>query len=157
MAESRPGSARPRLTPTGNTKDDESGVPRLQRRRSESHPLERAGHERFHQDVELRQNAKEQIAPAVRLEIEGDESLVTGVHLPPERQPVCRPLPERIAGPGLLHLDDVGAEVGEQHAGDTSGDHPRQVKDSHAVKRLHALVCSGHNGKTSAMVYLFCQ
>jgi hypothetical protein len=117
-------------------------MPRLQRLRSESQALERTGDERFHHDVEPRQHAKEERTSLRGLEVERDESFVAGVHLPPERLPLSRPLPQWVAGAGLLDFDDLGAEIGEQHAGDTSGHHPRQVEDPHAVQRFHPVVCS---------------
>ena len=133
-----PRRARTGLAPAGNAKDHESGMPRLQRLRRESQPLQRAGHERFHHDVEPRQHAQQERTALRRLEVERDEPLVARVDLPPERLSLGRPLPERIAGAWLLHLDDVGAEVGEQHAGDAAGHHPRQVEDPHAGERFHA-------------------
>ena len=95
------------------------------------HPLQRAGDERFHHDVEVRQDAKQQRASFLRLEVERDEPLVAGVDLPPEGMPLGGPLPEWIPVPRLLDLDDVGAKVCQQHSGDTASDHAREVEDAH--------------------------
>jgi hypothetical protein len=66
-------------------------------------------------------------------------------------------LTERVADPWLLDLDDVGAEIRQQHAGDATGHHPRQIEDPHAAQRFHAFDGSCHICVASAMLYLFSQ
>ena len=43
--------------------------------------------------------------------------------------------PALIAGAGLLHLDHLGPEIGEQAGTERAGDHRRGVNDPHAAKR----------------------
>ena len=101
---------------------------------AEAEPLERAWDERFHHDVELRYQLAEEVASLGVLEIQRDEPLVAAVDLPPEWLSLGGPLPERIAGARLFDLDDIGAEIGEEHAGRAAGNHPGEVEDADSVE-----------------------
>src|SRR5690606_34070158 len=60
---------------------------------------------------------------------------------PPQRDPVLLPAEraERVT-PGVLDLDDVRAEVGEQGADDGAGEQDRRVDDLEAGERTWACV-----------------
>ncbi len=68
-------------------------------------------------------------------QIECHRLLVTGID-PPVQGPaglaVARAAAQRIAGSGLFHLDDLGAEVAEQGGAEWSGDQRANIKDSNA-------------------------
>ena len=99
--------------------------------------LERPWNEGLHDDVELRQHAQEQRPPSLGLKVQRNETLVPSVDLPPERFAAGRPLPQRITCRRLLRLDDIRAEIGQQHARDAAGDHAGQIEHTDALERFH--------------------
>jgi hypothetical protein len=117
--------------------------------------LEGSRHERLHEHVVVRQHAKEQLAPFRRFQIQRDEALVARVDLPPQRSAGRGPLPQGIAGDRLFDLDDVGAEVGQQHAGDATRHHARQVENPDAFEGLHDAAPQRPRGRLRGLrVYL---
>ncbi len=106
---------------------------------SETEPLQRARHERLHDDVELRDELLQQRPALLRLQVQRDVSLVACVDLPPQWLAVAGPLAQRVTDTRLLDLDDVGAEIGEQHAGDTAGDHAGQIEDADTFQGSHEI------------------
>ena len=48
---------------------------------------------------------------------------------------VGRPGAGFVAGPGVFHLDDVGAHVGQEHAAEGTGENAREIDDPHTVER----------------------
>src|SRR5204863_9196879 len=85
------------LSPPRDPEDHGARMMRVEHLRTESQPLERTRHEGLHDDIEVREHAQEQPPPFVRLQIERDEPLVAGVHLPPEWLSLGRALPQWIA------------------------------------------------------------
>lgn len=71
--------ARTGLPPARNPQQDEAGVPRVEHVPPEVHPFERAGHERFHDDVEVGNQASKEGPSVGRLQIKRDEAFVPGV------------------------------------------------------------------------------
>ena len=118
-------------------------MPGLQDVPAQAEVLERTWRERLHRHVEPRQQLRENLAPARDFQIQGDEALVARVDLPPERLAAGRPRAEWIAGPRLLDLDDVGAEVGQHDADERAGDHPRQIEHAEARERSLRRRCRG--------------
>src|SRR5581483_8562606 len=91
---------------------------------------------RLEEEVGRRAQPQRGLAPLPRLEVEGHAALVGGVRLPVERVAVGR---ERADAAGAravrwLDLDHVGAQVGEQ----TAGEQPalvREIYDAVAVEK----------------------
>ncbi|HSZ42509.1 MAG TPA: hypothetical protein VK817_21315 [Trebonia sp.] len=71
--------------------------------------------------------------------VDGDAALVVVKRL--ERRGVHRPVvaAEGIAGARLLHLDDVGAKVRQQHRRERAGDEGPLLDDAQTVQRTRAL------------------
>src|ERR1700694_5298176 len=71
------------------------------------------------------------------VQIEGDRALVAGDRLPEERLIVLAraPAPLVVADPGLLDLDDVGAEVAQVLGGPGAGHEGRDI--DHALAGEH--------------------
>src|SRR5262249_39848471 len=85
-------------------------------------------------------------------EVDRDHALVARERRPPEAAAVeeLAPLPHRIAGLGALDLDDLGAEVTEQLAGEGTGDEAAELEHPHAVER--AVVVSCHPPSTNGAI-----
>ena len=64
-------------------------------------------------------------------QVEGDRALVAGRHLPPQVHAVLRRahLSAGVAVDRVLDVDDVGAEVGQQGAGQRAGDDVGELDD----------------------------
>ena len=118
-------------------------MPGLQDIPPETQPLERPRHERLQHDVEARQQLAQELAPLRRVQIQRHQTFVAGVDLPPEWLSVRGPLSKGVAGPRLLDLDDIGAKVRQQHAGEAAGDHSGDVENPNPRERLWA---SGSQG-----------
>ena len=74
-----------------------------------------------------REVERERALVAVQAEVVGRLAVV------PRRSPGARV----VAPVGALDLDDVGAEVAEQHRGQRAGEHAREVGDEDPVQRRH--------------------
>ena len=76
------------------------------------------------------------LAAALVAQVDRDRPLVARDRRPPEAAPVVEHAPpaHRVAGPGRLDLDHVGAEVAEQLARERAGDERAELEDAQAVR-----------------------
>ena len=92
------------------------------------------------QDVGLGRQLAHQRQAGLVLQVDGHRALVAvaavevgGVVLPDAQSPVAGV----VAALGVLHLDHVGAQVGQGLAAQGAGHHARQVEHAHAGQGLH--------------------
>ncbi len=107
--------------------------------------LQRAGTEVLHHDVGFLDQIKEQLAAARSAQVQRDGLLVASVHRPENVVPVdfgLPPGPQRIRCTGWFHLDDLGAHVAEQSAGERTGDQRAQLEHPDAVQRPVGVSCA---------------
>src|SRR5204862_3794739 len=83
----------------------------------------------FDDDIGSLDEAQECLRPGIALEIEHERALAAVPTLESERRHA-----EWIAA-RRLDLDDVRAEIGEQHRTERTGDEARQVQDADACQR----------------------
>ena len=118
----------------GDRAIDQPGIVRGQRLVAEAKPVHRAGAEILDDDIGgARQPARRRL-PVLGLQVERD-ALLVAVHRT-ERAVVVglAPHPERIAAIRRLDLDDLGAQIGQQHAGEWTADVAGEFEDLDAVK-----------------------
>src|SRR5438309_693747 len=122
--------------------DDHARVELLDPLPGEAHPVERSGREILHQHVAVLHQALEHRLAAGALGVEGEGALVVIQHGEVEAVDagdVAQLLARDVARAGLFHLDDVGAQPGEQLRAGGSRLHVRKVEDTHALQ------CLGHS------------
>ena len=127
---------RPILAKTGDAAGHQSRVARAQRGGVEAEPVHHAGPEALEDDVRARHQLEEQLATARCLEVEAQRALVAvdgGEHrraaLVQRRHPA-----HVVAAVEVLDLDDVGAEAGEDHGGERTGQKTAEVEDAHTAE-----------------------
>ena len=108
----------------------------------EAEPLEDAGAEVLDEDVGPVDQAQQDVAVGLVLEVESDGLLVAVGGEEVRRLPVARladegwsPAAGVVAVSGGLDLDHPGAEVAEHHRGVRPGQGAGEVDDEHAVER----------------------
>ena len=128
---------RARLAKTGYCRVDEAGETLAQLCGPVAEALHGAGPVIFHQHVGLGQEALEEGAVGLVLEIQGDAFLATV-----ERAEIGRfarekrPVPTRIVAiAGALHLDDARPQIGQHHGAVGSGQNTRQIQNRHTGER----------------------
>ena len=77
----------------------------------------------------------EQRLPALVRQVQRDRALAARVDLPPELAAITEPGAERIAAARILHLDHIGAVVGQDGREHAAGDQTRAVDDPEARER----------------------
>src|SRR6185437_929329 len=112
---------------------DEARIRCAQTLRAGAEPLRRAGPEVLDEDIRFADQAFEDPAVAVVLQVESDATLVAVVGLEVRRVSAAL-----VAAVGIavraLHLDDVGAEIGEHHSGARPGDERALLDDANAIE-----------------------
>jgi len=124
--------------------------------------IQNARPERFEQHVGAAHEPQQHVSALLGLEIDADRSLA-----PVEREEhralggvICTLVVRRrpahvVAHAGVLHLQDVGAEVGQHQRAEAAGKEPREVEDSDALERQPALAhAAAPAPKTSRRVSL---
>ena len=101
-------------------------------------PFERARHERLHHDVELRHELLTSSRPSGDFRLSVISRLLRAYTFHHNGSPV-RPLPQRVARLRAARPSRCPPRIGEQHAGDPAGDHPRQVEHTEARQRFRTL------------------
>ena len=93
--------------------------------------------EPFDQDVGLLSQFLQYFLACGMGQVEGNGLLVAGVDFPPEGNTVHErpPVAQRVSGSGPFHLNDLGAEVGHQAAGSSSGNDDGEVQYLQAAER----------------------
>jgi len=139
--ERRPVTIWPVLSVGRDGADDDPLVQRPELRVGQAEPLHDARPEVLPDDVRLPHEIVEHLAAAVARQIERERLLVTvdrqevrRLAVGQERRPHD---PHRVAAVGVLDLDDLGAQVGEQHRAVRAGQHPGKVQHANAFEELH--------------------
>jgi hypothetical protein len=129
-------AARPVLSERRDRAVDQRGLARTEPVPAQPEALHHAGSAVLDEDVGLEHERARRVAGRRVLEVERDRALaaidrreVLGVAVRDRW-----PLPHRVAL-GRLDLDDLGAEVGEQHAAERPGRHLAELDDAHALER----------------------
>ena len=105
-------------------------------------PLHDTGAVTLHENVGSFDKAQQQLSPGIRPQIQSDAALVAvdgvekGALAIDERG---RPA-HVVTGLGLLHLDHVGAHVGEEQRAVPAGKQPGQVEDADSGQRHGELI-----------------
>jgi hypothetical protein len=134
-AEARPVAIWPVLPPTRDAHHDQARVGQRERVPAESPLLERAGDVIFDQDVRGPGEALEEGLAFGRRQVERDRALAAPVNLPPELTERLRPGANGVAAPGVLDLEDIGAEVGQHGGQHAAGDEARAVHHAEVGER----------------------
>src|SRR4029453_2127705 len=127
--------------------------PRVDRRQlvvAQAEGLHRAGPEVLDQDVGAGDHALEDRHALRRLEVERHVPLVAVDDQERRGLPVLvrRPRARLVAARGVFDLDDVGAEIGQEHAAERAGQHPGEVEHADTFEREGGR-CHGANNTTS--------
>src|SRR5262250_79471 len=151
-----PGALRvwPGLPEAGDADEDELGIALEERVGADAEALEIAEAEALDHDLEVGHEIENDPGRLRRLQVEGDALLVPGVHLPVHAHARFAPVAQRVASPGRLDLDHLGAKVGELKAQHVAGHEPGEVEDADAAQRslaigLEGLPGDGHRATTS--------
>ena len=107
-------------------------------------PIERSRTEALDHDLRALNQAEQELAATLRLQIQRDAALA-GIEHEEEAAALRaglvfeerRQRPGGVAVPRLLYLDDVGSVVREQAGAEWPGRIPREVDDTHIVERHH--------------------
>ncbi len=135
-------AVRPVLAVAGDRAVDDPGVLLLEPLVADPEPVQHAGAEALEQHVGLAHEPQQHLAPRLRLEVDADRALVA-VQREEQRRAgaLLRPLVVRrrpahvVAQPGVLDLQHVGAEVGQQPRAEPARQQPRQVEHADARER----------------------
>ena len=104
--------------------------------------LERPGAEVLGEDVGLLHELEQELLAPLGAQVQRDALLVSRLHGPPERAPLIArlaPLPDRVGLTGRLDLDDLGAHVAEQAAGERPGEKLPELDHADAGERPFAV------------------
>jgi hypothetical protein len=122
---------------------DDARVDGADRRIVEAVALERADREILQENVGAARQRADDVLALFGAQVDGDRLFRTV-----EREVVSAfvaavPLDERLEGAGLvaaprlLDLDHGRAQLGQDHAGERAGQHPREIEDRDVLQRLH--------------------
>src|SRR5262245_54268827 len=146
----------------GHARENDAGVERREGLVAEAPRFERAGLEVLDDDVGQRHEALQQRLPGRLAQVERHRALAPPLDGPEERLAPIEGTDRahEVPLPRQLHLDDVGAEVGEQRRREGRADTGAQVEDAepdertgwlpHAVGILDALPAGCHAADASA-------
>jgi hypothetical protein len=101
----------------------------------DAEPAQRRRAEVGHHDVRGRRQPPDQAGRLGVVQVDRDTALGAAEHRPGGRLPVHqrRVLTRRVAGRGVLDLDHVRAELGEQRGRQWTGQDRRHVQDTHTT------------------------
>ena len=150
----------PGLPVAGDPHQDEPGVDGAQLLIGQAPALQGAGPEVLDYDVGGGGEPPDQVLALGCPQVDGDRLLVAGHHRPPQglaARPLPAPLPHRVAHAGLLDLDDLGPEVGQELAAEGPGQqhphlqHPQVGQgEGQALAAGGAGLCSAGRGGVTA-------
>ena len=115
------------------------GVARVERVEADPEPVHDAGTEALDDDVGTVDEPEKRLVPQGVLEVDGQRALVA-VHGMEHRRVLVderRHPAHVVATGGVLDLDDVGAEVRQEHRAERSRQQSGEVEDSHVVECRH--------------------
>ena len=120
---------------------DDPGVDLAHALVADAEPVEDTGTEGLEHDVVLAHQAQQHLAPALALEIDADRALVA-VQRQEQRRlravigtlDIGRGPADVVAHAGVLDLQDLRAEVGEQQRAEAAGQQAREVEDADAFQ-----------------------
>ena len=121
---------RPVLAPAGHAAEDEAGVALRARLRAEAEPLGDAGPEALDQHVGLVGQPEQQVDRRRVLEVQADRAA-------PAAQRIERCLRLRAASLSPVDSQDIGAEIGQDHAAEGRGRQAGDLDDTHAAEWTH--------------------
>ena len=135
----RPRRPRPGLPEAREARDDEPPVLATEALGPETPRRERPAREVLDQDVDVREQLAEEPSPFVLPDVERDAFLVAIEREERHRHAVRRRIavPSLVAAARRLHLDHLGAEVGQDRGAERPGEEARQVEDADAGERAH--------------------
>src|SRR5207248_4936034 len=128
---------RPGLPVAGHARDHEPRVHGPELIGPEIPPLECPRPEVLDQDVALLGEREQELLTTFLAQIQRHAFLVPRLDGPPERPALVAgmtPLSKRVRLPRRLDLDDLGAHVAEQPAGERPGEQHAELDDTHAGK-----------------------
>ena len=131
---------------------DDAGVDPGEAVIAEVPALHRAGAKILDQDVGLRGEAADDLLAVGLAGVHGDRFLVAREHREPELLAVrflLPPFAHRIALAGLLQLDHLGAEIGQQLAAERPGDELAHLQNPQIVERSLAVSGIDRHGRPS--------
>ena len=137
-AEGRLVAHRPGLAVAGDADDDEARIRGHERLGVEVPLLEAAGPEVLDEDVALERQLPHHGLVRRVMQVRDDRPLAAGLHEMPQRValvPAHAPAPQRVAGSGLLDLDDIRPEVGQHPPGERPGDERAELEDAEVRQR----------------------
>ena len=126
--------------PVGGQRDhDEPGIVSHERVPAQVEPVDRTGSEVLDDDIRLADEAMHEVTTSLGLEVDGEAALVPVDGEEVGADAVCRPRwapgAQIVARARPLDLDDVGAEVAQDHRSEGARKDPRQVEDPDSVQR----------------------
>ncbi len=134
-------SVRARLPVAGDARDHELGIRLPQPRRRKVPLLQRPRAKVLGQHVAALHELEQQLLSARLAQVQRDALLVAGLDGPPERPPLVArvaPVAKRVRLARRLDLDDLGAHVAEQTAGERACEQHPQLDDADACERSRA-------------------
>ena len=139
----------PMLAEAGHPGDDQARVRRRQRIGRDAPLLKPAGPEILDENVGIGEQAEQHVAPGRPRDIQRHQFLVARVVRPPRIDTVDgeAELAQMIAGPGMLHVDHLGAEIGHQPAAQRRGKDGSAFDDLEAGERLGRVNVGGRHGE----------
>lgn len=120
---------------------NEPGVGRAELRPAEAQPFQHPWAEVLDQHVRAGHQPAQQVAPGLVLEVDGDALLVAiqaqevHGHASPLVAHDAAFLPVGVAPVGAFYLNDLGAQVGQQHGAGRAADHLGEVKHTDPGQR----------------------
>jgi hypothetical protein len=134
--ERAPAGVRAGLAKAGDPQHDQTRVERVEPLRAQPPPLQHTGPEVLDEHLGIACKGTEDLLALGGTEVERHASVVAGDDLPPQAVTILvRSVRSRRITPRVLHLDDVGAEIAEQHGGDRRGIHRADIEDTDTPKR----------------------
>ena len=143
---------------SGHAAGDDARVDRIERRVVDAEPLGHAGAEVVDDDIRLGRKLVKKGAPFRPLQVDADALLVAiegekvRAHaLVGVAGIVAQQAAGHLAGAGRLHLDRLGAEIGQQHRREGPRQHMRQVEHHDVREGFHRgrRACGGGKGAHS--------
>ena len=149
------------LAVAGDRAEDDAGVGLAHALVADPEPVEHAGAEAVEDDVVALDQAQQRLAPLLALEVEPDRALAA-VEREVERRAraqllllvgavVGRRPADVVAHAGVLDLEHLGAEVGQQQRAEAPRQQPGQVEDLDVAERQLAHDGSTPTGKSTEL------
>lgn len=137
---------RPRLAPTGDAGEDQRGVHGVKVRRAETQPLHDPGAEALDDPVSAGDQIQDACAVGLAFQIHRHRRTAPVQHLAPDL------VEHRRARRGAAgQAQDIGAEIGQHHAGEGHGTEAVELEDADAGEGFHAARLSAAWGRRDSL------